>query len=147
MSADKRDPAERATAGLTAGCGGRAAQHPPTATSHRLDPSDQPGVTMQGATSPSISKQTHTSYEWIFFFPQTSVNPAWKKSWSLPICSLGKDLNLMFSYVYRQTGHWRGKLNGLQRPIVGRSQLKSLGFRHLFSLEVMNRSTSCISHS
>lgn len=43
---------------------------------------------------------------------------------------------VLISYVYRQTGHWRGKLNGFQSPRFGRSQLllKPLRFRRLFLL-------------
>jgi len=148
VSADRRDPVELATARLAVGCWRRGAQHPAAAASHRPLRSAQPGVTTQGATSPSIHRQIHASGEDLFFF-QISVNSAWKKSWSLAICPLGKDLNFTFSYMYRLTGHCWGKLNRLQSPRLGRSQhpLKSPGFRHLFSLEVMNRSTSRISSS
>lgn len=111
-SADKRDPAEQGVARIAAGCGRRATQHPAAAASHPPDRSAQPGVTTQGGAWTSLpSTSTAMSHRRGFFYfpPKFQWILLEKKSWSLPISSLGKGLNSTFSYTYRQTSHWRGK--------------------------------------
>lgn len=126
LSYDKRHPVEQVTVRLPARyC--RAVQHPTSGVSHRLDRSAQPGVTMRHLL-PSTGRSTPDRRE--FFFSWNFSEP-WskKKSWSLPICSLGKDLNL----TYRQKSHWEGTKR-VTKSRAGRSQLllKSPGFRLLF---------------